>query len=73
MVWAHHVNLVNREGRSRAVGVLPGADQAEEVAERILREDAPLHSLEGMQVELVWVAGPEVAADDRTTAIARRA
>lgn len=63
----HALYLAKREGRNRGVGVLPGAAPAEEVAERILREDAPLHSLEGMQVELVWTPGPPVAADDRTT------
>jgi hypothetical protein len=35
---------------------------------RTLREDAPLHSLEGMQVELAWTPGPQVAAEDRTAA-----
>lgn len=65
----HALYLAKREGRNRAVGVLPGAAGAEEVAERILREDAPLHSLEGMQVELVWTPGPQVAADDRTSAV----
>lgn len=65
----HALYLAKREGRNRAVGVLPGAAGAEEVAERILREDAPLHSLEGMELELVWSLGPKVAADDRTTTI----
>jgi len=62
----HALFLAKREGRNRAVGVLPGAARAEEVAERILREDAPLHSLEGIEVELIWTPGPAVAADDRT-------
>jgi diguanylate cyclase (GGDEF)-like protein len=65
----HALYLAKREGRNRAVGVFPGTAGAEEVAERILREDAPLHSLEGLQVELVGTPGPSVAADDRTTTI----
>lgn len=65
----HALYLAKREGRNRAVGVFPGRAGAEEVAERILREDAPLHSLEGMQVELVWTPGPPVAAEDRTTTV----
>jgi diguanylate cyclase (GGDEF)-like protein len=65
----HALYLAKREGRNRGIGVLPGAANVEEVAERILREDAPLHSLEGMQVELVWTPGPPVAADDRTSTV----
>ena len=68
----HALFLAKREGRNRAVGVLPGAAGAEEVAERILREDAALHSLEGIEVELIWTLGPAVAADDRTAASTRR-
>jgi len=69
----HALYLAKREGRNRAAGVLPGAAAAEEVAERILREDAPLHSLEGMEVELLWSEGPAVAADDRTASASRSA
>ena len=65
----HALFLAKREGRNRAFGVFPGAADAEEVAERILREDAPLHPLEGMQVDLVPTPGPQVAADDRTATI----
>ena len=67
----HALYLAKREGRNRAVGIFPGAADAEEVAERILREDAPLSSLEGMQVELVGTLGPQVAAEDRTATIVR--
>lgn len=62
----HALYLAKRAGRNRSVGVLPGTTAAEEVAERILREDAPLHTLEGLGVELVWSLGPD-AAEDRTT------
>ncbi|HBL32113.1 MAG TPA: hypothetical protein DD490_35270 [Acidobacteria bacterium] len=60
----HALYLAKRNGRNRSVGALPGGSPAEEVVERILREDVSLHALEGVQVELVWSAGPEVAAAD---------
>ena len=50
--------------RLRREGPMP-----HETAERILREDAPLLSLEAMQVELVWTPGPPVAPDDRTSTL----
>ena len=62
----HALYLAKHAGRNRSVGVLPGATAAEEVAERILRDDAPIHTLEGLGVELIWSLGPD-AAEDRTT------
>jgi diguanylate cyclase (GGDEF)-like protein len=69
----HALYMAKRAGRNRSVGVLPGATTAEEVAERILREDAPIHTLEGLGVELIWSEGPKVATEDRTATTARRA